>query len=1043
MKKICSLVLSFCLFTGILSQYSVFAYGVPSDWAAEEVEEAVSNQLVPYSVKRDYKAYITREQFCEMVVLAYEALSGETAAVGEEEFYDTDSDEVKKAANLNIVEGYGNGIFGPNDLITREQIAVMVVRMLDCAVPSVDIYDYSSHYYADKYEISDWAMPSVNFAYENDIMQGIGDYKIAPKLNTTCEQAVLLIYRTYAQYISYDDGYDDIKYINDDMYYTEPDDECIDTENEITFVDNEVIIHAKKGTAKSKIEDIISEYDGEIVGEIALTDTYQIRFYDSYYYDGITEIIDEFCKNSCIDSASPNFITEQSVCYTPNDAEWADDWEDENPDGLNWGVEAINAPQAWDYRNKMKDVNVGIIDNCFWEHEDIEYKETLFNYPETVKKDDFHGTHIAGIIGAKFNNNLGISGVCPKANLYCTSISSNPKWSNSSSTMSYYTALTYLIAMKKCKAINISLGYTNEQNYAVQYNSSWRSIHNVYSSKLGQYLKILLNVGNDFVLCVSAGNCNNKIYEKDDSYYGYKYVSSKGHNLGIEAEYNSGFCGIEDKEIKDRIIVVGACGNNGNGQYEYSAFSNVGSRVDVVAPGEEIYSTIDNNEYEKHKGTSQAAPHVTGLAAMLFSIDNTLTGKEVKKLIVDTANTNVSGTEKKMINAGAAVKKLLGEKDNTSKTEETPKENTDYSIKNTDYNSNTMGVDNFIAHDEKYYYYKGVNGSLTKEAKNGSGIEEIYTDEFRYICAIDSSYIYVLKNNGDVNKLIRVSKDSSDSITLLSDVYDIHWQDNRYLYLTLKDDDTAIFKYNRRELQIEEFTSFDYPVVKVVNYESLDSGKYYVITYKHDFLSSLLDEPSNYYYIIDKDGNILKDCGNASLIEDYHMWKYPNYTSYEKIVVKGHGKPRQSGDVYWSNGSISNAKRINSASGWKFSDYGIISMKKTGSSYSVVLNTAEDCSEIELLSDNDKLDYRRLAFGDNKKFYFIDVTDDTYIVSEKKIGSELSTLLSTFDNSTDLEDIMLQIMGDWIMVFSNDDNHEAQLLHRLTKEGSIKQILLK
>ena len=180
-----------------------YNYNEPSYWAVTEVNNAIKNGLVTESVAYDYHAYITREQFCEMVVLAYESLSGKTASAGSAWFRDTTNKEILKAANLGIVNGYETGHFKPNELITREQIAAMVVRMLGVSVKGVNIHNYSQHYFTDRYEISDWALPSVNFAYENGIMNGVGNNTIAPKRNTTCEEAVLLINRTYEKYKNY------------------------------------------------------------------------------------------------------------------------------------------------------------------------------------------------------------------------------------------------------------------------------------------------------------------------------------------------------------------------------------------------------------------------------------------------------------------------------------------------------------------------------------------------------------------------------------------------------------------------------------------------------------------------------------------------------------------------------------------------------------------------------------------------------------------------------------------------------------------------
>lgn len=172
----------------------------PSSWAEEGVNAAKAIGIIIKSVMENYQANITREQFCEMVVKAYEYISGKTADAGDVKFSDTDNDQIKKAANLGIVSGYGDGIFAPNDLVTREQIAAMLVRMISKAVDNIDVNAYNDNAFSDKADISDWALASINFAYDNGIMQGVGENRIDSKSNTTCEQAVLLVYRTVQKY---------------------------------------------------------------------------------------------------------------------------------------------------------------------------------------------------------------------------------------------------------------------------------------------------------------------------------------------------------------------------------------------------------------------------------------------------------------------------------------------------------------------------------------------------------------------------------------------------------------------------------------------------------------------------------------------------------------------------------------------------------------------------------------------------------------------------------------------------------------------------
>jgi len=83
----------------------------------------------------------------------------------------------------------------------------------------------------------------------------------------------------------------------------------------------------------------------------------------------------------------------------------------------------------------------------------------------------------------------------------------------------------------------------------------------------------------------------------------------------------------------NNVITVAAVDKN----EDLAGFSNYGSCVNVAAPGVDIYSTIPNNDYGNKSGTSMAAPFVTGLAALLWSHDDTLTATQVKNLIVQGA----------------------------------------------------------------------------------------------------------------------------------------------------------------------------------------------------------------------------------------------------------------------------------------------------------------------------------------------------------------------------------------------------------------------
>jgi len=81
------------------------------------------------------------------------------------------------------------------------------------------------------------------------------------------------------------------------------------------------------------------------------------------------------------------------------------------------------------------------------------------------------------------------------------------------------------------------------------------------------------------------------------------------------------------------ILTVGAITSDGS----RSDFSNYGSQLDVVAPGTDILSTAPNNLTRNSSGTSMAAPHVSGVVALILSVNPCLTGKQVRDIIEQTA----------------------------------------------------------------------------------------------------------------------------------------------------------------------------------------------------------------------------------------------------------------------------------------------------------------------------------------------------------------------------------------------------------------------
>ncbi len=484
----------------------------------------------------------------------------------------------------------------------------------------------------------------------------------------------------------------------EDSYISVPNEKNIEIESDsgIMYINNEILIHAKQGTERSDVVALVEKYNGEIVGEIPTTDTYQVRLLQIFdKYNDITELQTKLKSEAIVNRTSPNLVFGEASNYFPTEGT---DWNTNLK--YHWGAKAIKAPNAWEYLDYMEPVNIGIYDSSFYRNEDLtNIKETYENDLNKESAPDMHGTHVAGIIGAMFNNNKGIAGTFPVANIFgyasigsmCLIEKENImlgwKWLPKSCFCSaaYYKALTQLIAPKdknkECKVINISkttgdlIGFSASQG-----NEDAKSYIAKYAECAGEYLQDLIDRNYDFVICMSAGNGGEYKYKKDSvERFGFVQDNSGTYSGDADAKYNHFLNAIERtayQDVYDRIIVVGACQYNKdvdqNGycnfnsppNYSYASYSDTGKRVDVVAPGSEIYSTIDSG-YAIKDGTSMSCPYVAGLAGMLFSLNPDIKGSDVKRIICTTANIDVDCStartkdtlfRKKMVNAADAVK---------------------------------------------------------------------------------------------------------------------------------------------------------------------------------------------------------------------------------------------------------------------------------------------------------------------------------------------------------------------------------------------------
>ena len=499
------------------------------------------------------------------------------------------------------------------------------------------------------------------------------------------------------------------------VYYHSSEDNIVeDVGTGITFVNNELLITLTSANYKYQLEEYLQTIGGQIVGEITELAEYQILLDDTYSYPDIKALVKNIEQFDWVASVSPNYTIKMDVSYTPNDKKWKNKWEDV-PDGDNWGMEAIEAPGAWEYRNQLQNVNIGILDDMFdTKHEDLNFAEIPLGNTLTLSAIEngnlewsSHGTHTSGTIAAVFDNNQGVTGVSTNVNLYGVSASGL-------STAGYYSsqawniALYYLIAEKNCSVINISMGYDQLTFEASRKETAAIEVLNLMSQEIEQFLKILIDRNYQFVICKSSGNQNetngNYQYFKKDSddestawsYYSYNdyieflngdksneaaFARYKDRRKEIEARLESGnvdakydiLGAINDPDVSNRIIIVGAAENLGTHKeggffgiggtkihdgYTVAAFSQCGERVDVIAPGVDVYSTIKNG-YGKMSGTSMATPHVAGVVGLLFSANPNIEADDVKEIISASAVGNYGDEGYGLINAKNTVEAAL------------------------------------------------------------------------------------------------------------------------------------------------------------------------------------------------------------------------------------------------------------------------------------------------------------------------------------------------------------------------------------------------
>lgn len=228
---------------------------------------------------------------------------------------------------------------------------------------------------------------------------------------------------------------------------------------------------------------------------------------------------------------------------------------------------------------------------------DTDYGNNNVMGPTPDKEDLKHGTHVAGIIAAERNNNMGINGVANNVEIMVLrAVPDGDEYD---------------------KDIALAIRYAVDNGASI-INTSFGK----YFSTHPEWVRDAIRYAdeNDVLIVNAAGN--------------------EGLDLDQNAVYPNDQDPENTSEISENFLTVGALNYN-YGSGLIAGFSNYGkTNVDVFAPGTKIWSTTPNNEYEYLQGTSMAAPAVAGVAAMIRSFFPKLTDDEVKRVIMESGLTS-------------------------------------------------------------------------------------------------------------------------------------------------------------------------------------------------------------------------------------------------------------------------------------------------------------------------------------------------------------------------------------------------------------------
>ena len=386
---------------------------------------------------------------------------------------------------------------------------------------------------------------------------------------------------------------------------------------EPSYKPNEVLVKFKPFTSHAKSQSMLSSIGMQAVKHYKLVDVYLTRTSPG---TRVKDTIEKLKKNPSVRYAEPNYLW-RATAALPNDPDFDLQWGLYNTGQTGGTVDAdIDASEAWDVNTGSPDVVVAVIDTGVdYTHIDLAgnmwtnageipgntidddnngYVDDVHGInaidgsgdPMDDAVDIYHGTHCAGIIAAVGNNSTGISGVCWSSKIMALKFLN--EW-GFGSTDDAIECIEYMVTMKNSYGVNVKV-----------LSNSWGG--DGYSYALEDAINLAKE--SDILFIAAAGN--------------------GGSNNDLLPDYPASY---------DCLNIISVAASDHNDELAY--FSQYGyNSVDVAAPGVNIWSAKLGDDYQYLSGTSMAAPHVSGLAGLIFAKNPAISYLDVKEKIFRTVD---------------------------------------------------------------------------------------------------------------------------------------------------------------------------------------------------------------------------------------------------------------------------------------------------------------------------------------------------------------------------------------------------------------------